>query len=156
MNHTTKILNFLATAVTDIRHAIVLFSLGSLLTWNTGANAAETLSSINAELQTNFHFVRQNKNDKPRLVSGLEPFRGDCDDLAFAAYGRLRHAGFAPKIWIVKPIHNTQLHMVTCYDGECIDSKRRETVTVSKLKIEYKEWRRAVQSEAWIEKKLAL
>ncbi|TQV72618.1 hypothetical protein FKG94_18160 [Exilibacterium tricleocarpae] len=121
-----------------------------------GAGPLETLASVHADLRTNFTFIRQGSNDRPRLASGFAPFSGDCDDLAFAAYGRLRLAGLRPAIWIVKQDYAGGRHMITCAAGKCIDTDRHRLTSKLRLRLEYSQWQRARASEAWIERQLAL
>ena len=118
------------------------------------ADRGETIAAIQAQLQANFTFVDQGDDDRPRLATGETPFSGDCDDLAFAAYGRLLRAGLVAQIWIVKYSYAPRYHMITCADGKCIDTNRDRPVPQWRLRSDYSHWRRARASEAWIERRL--
>jgi len=116
--------------------------------------SSEIIGKINSMLHNNFNYIDQGREDKPQFTLGESPFSGDCDDLAFAAYVQLRLAGLKPTIWIVKPALETQLHMLTCAKGVCIDSMGTREKSRALLEKDYFNWRRARQSEEWIEARL--
>ena len=91
---------------------------------------------IFAGLNANFTEEPQRKStDKLIRHTGEEPFTGDCDDFATAAYHQIEKAGARANLVIVIPYKRGAHHVLSCGGGWCFDNYQSRVYPDSELEL---------------------